>query len=140
MNAALPPRETRLFRACFLVAAAWNFAGALPGVFDPAGMFAREFGHALADPVQVAIYRGAWGTALLYGFGFLMVARDPARHCGVVAMGGMGKVLFALNLAWMYLNGWTSAFAVVVILGDIVFAAVFVAYFLRLRRSGIPLL
>ncbi|MFM2399009.1 MAG: hypothetical protein RL341_1166 [Pseudomonadota bacterium] len=136
----LPPREVRLFRAWFLIAAIWNFAGGLPGVFDPAGMFAHEFGYALADPVQVAVYRGAWGTALLYGFGFLAVARDPARHSGVVAMGGLGKALFALNLTYMYLNGWTSGFAILVILGDIVFTAAFVVYFLRLRRSGIPLL
>jgi hypothetical protein len=139
-SAALPAREARFFRAFFLVAAMWNFVGAVPGVLDPAGMFAREFGRALADPVQVAIYRGAWGTALLYGFGFLVVARNPARHSGVVAMGGLGKALFALNLAFMYLNGWTSWFAVVVIVGDIVFVAVFAGYFMRLRRSGIALL
>jgi hypothetical protein len=136
----LPPRELLAFRICFLIAAAWNFAGAVPGVLDPAGMFAREFGRVLADPVQVAIYRGAWGTALLYGFGFLAAARDPARHTGVVAMGGLGKALFALNLAVMYLNGWTSWFAIVVIVGDIVFVAAFLLYFARLRRSGIALL
>lgn len=136
-SAALPAREARFFRVCFLVAALWNLVGAVPGVLDPAGMFAREFGRALVDPVQVAIYRGAWGTALLYGFGFLLVARDPVRHSGVVAMGGLGKALFALNLAFMYLSGWTSWFAIVVIVGDIVFVAVFAGYFICLRRSGI---
>lgn len=137
---ALPARDLRFFRACFLIAAIWNFAGGLPGVIDPAGMFAREFGVVLTDPVQVAVYRGAWGTALLYGLGFLLVARNPARHAGVVAMGGLGKALFALNLGHLYLNGWTSAFAVVVIVGDILFVAAFAAYFVRLRRWGIALL
>lgn len=133
----LPSVEVRWFRAVFVIAALWNFAGALPGVFDPAGMFAREFGRTLTDPVHVAVYRGAWGTALLYGFGFLAVARHPARHAGVVAMGGLGKALFALNLGSMYSNGWTSGFALLVILGDIVFVAAFAVYFLRLRRHGI---
>jgi hypothetical protein len=129
-------RELLLFRWLFLIAALWNFAGALPGLFDTAGMFAREFGRELTDPVMVAVYRGAWGTALLYGFGFLMIAWNPVRHSGVVLMGGLGKALFALNLANMYLNGWTSDFAVIVIGGDIIFCALFVVYFVRLRQLG----
>lgn len=137
---ALSAAETRLFRAGFLVAAIWNFTGAVPGVLDPVGMFAREFGQALTDPVQIAIFRGAWGTALLYGFGFIAVAMQPARHTGVVAMGGLGKALFAGNLGIMYWNGWTSDLAVLVILGDIAFSAFFIAYFVRLRRRGIALL
>ncbi|MBP6012912.1 MAG: hypothetical protein KBA31_11855 [Alphaproteobacteria bacterium] len=70
-RAGMTPGETVFFRAVFVIAALWNFAGALPGLADPAGMFAREFGRELADPVMVAVYRGAWGTAFLYGFGFL---------------------------------------------------------------------
>jgi hypothetical protein len=124
------------FRYVFLIAALWNFAGAAPGLFNSAEMFASEFGRQLADPVMIAVYRGAWGTALLYGFGFLMTAYDPARHSGVVLMGGMGKALFALNLLYMYLAGWTSSFALAVIGGDFVFVALFVAYFFRLKRLG----
>lgn len=134
--AGLHGRELAAFRVLFLISALWNFAGALPGFFDSAGMFEQEFGRALTDPVLVAVYRGAWGTALLYGFGFLAVARDPVRHSGIVAMGGAGKAFFALNLLFMYLNGWTSDFAVVVIGGDAVFVALFAVYFLRLRRHG----
>ncbi len=138
---ARPPQEQPggamlLFRILFVIAAIWNFAGAIPGLFDTTGMFEREFGYALADPVMVAVYRGAWSTAFLYGFGFLMAAVNPARHTGVVLMGGAGKALFALNLFYMYMNGWTSSFAIVVILGDIVFVALFIAWFITLKRRG----
>ncbi len=133
-------RELNFFRIFFLISALWNFAGAFPGLLDSAGMFEREFGRELADPVMVAVYRGAWGTALLYGFGFLVVAHNPVRHTGVVMMGGLGKTLFALNLLVMYLNGWTSDFAVVVIGGDVVFVLLFVIYFLRLRHHGYALI
>ncbi|MVA96954.1 hypothetical protein GN330_06775 [Nitratireductor sp. CAU 1489] len=129
-------RELRLFRSFFTIAALWNFAGAVPGLFDTAGMFAREFGRDLSDPVMIAVYRGAWGTALLYGFGFLVVAWSPVRQSGVVLMGGLGKALFALNLAYLFLNGWTSDFAIVVIGGDVIFCSLFVVYFARLRRLG----
>ena len=140
ITTSLSSRELMAFRILFLISAIWNFAGAFPGLFDSAGMFAREFGRELTDPVLVAVYRGAWVTALLYGFGFLAVAHDPVRHSGVVLMGGVGKALFALNLLYMYLNGWTSDFATVVIGGDVLFVSFFVLYFLRLRQHGCSLI
>ncbi len=103
-------------------------------------MFAREFGRELTDPVLVAVYRGAWVTALLYGFDFLGVAYDPVRHSGVVLMGGVGKALFAGNLLYMFLNGWTSDFAIVVIVGDVIFVSLFVLYFRRLHQHGYSLI
>ncbi|MBX3525697.1 MAG: hypothetical protein KDJ20_04165 [Hyphomicrobiales bacterium] len=128
------------FRSLFLVAALWNFAGALPGLTDASAMFSREFGRELADPVMVAVYRGAWGTAFLYGFGFLIVAHDLLRHTGIVLMGGAGKALFALNLCYMYRSGWTSDFAIIVILGDVVFVGLFALYFMKVKRLGVSIL
>ncbi len=135
----LTDRERKLFAWLFVIAALWNFAGALPGFIDSKGIFAREFGRELADPVMVVVYRGAWGTALLYGFGFLMVARNPVRHTGVVLMGGFGKAFFALHLLYMYLKGWTSDFALVVIGGDVLFVAAFAAYLRSVKRHGYTL-
>ncbi len=132
----LDKNALRFFRILFVVSAIWNFAGAIPGLMDTAGMFEREFGRELSDPVLVAVYRGAWGTAFLYGFGFLMVAANPVRHTGIVLMGGTGKALFAINLLFMHLNGWTSPFAILVIVGDIIFIALFIAYFAMLKRHG----
>ena len=131
--------DVRLFKTLFVVSAIWNFAGALPGLLDSNRMFLQEFGRQLTDPVMVAVYRGAWGTAFLYGIGFLLAAYNPQRHTGIVLMGGLGKALFALNLLNMYLQGWTSAFSLFVILGDAVFVALFVYYFVRLKRCGITL-
>jgi len=133
-------RELTLFRILFLVAAVWNFAGAIPGLADPAGMFEREFGRSLMDPVMVSVYRGAWGTALLYGFGFLLVALRPMRHTGIIIMGGLGKALFALNLFQMFLNDWTSSFAIIVIAGDAVFVALFVIFLYRMKSNGLEIL
>jgi hypothetical protein len=136
---AFAGRELTLFRVLFCIAAVWNFAGAVPGLADPAGMFEREFGRALTDPVMVSVYRGAWGTALLYGFGFLLVALHPVRHTGIILMGGLGKALFALNLFQMFLNGWTSSFAIVVIAGDAVFVALFAFFFYRMKSKGLDI-
>jgi hypothetical protein len=134
-----PTREITAFRILFVISALWNFAGAIPGLMDSNAMFSQEFGRELTDPVLISVYRGAWGTAFLYGFGFLAAAYNPQRHTGIVLMGGLGKALFAVNLLNVYLHGWTSAFAIVVILGDVLFVAAFAVYFFRLKRSGTPL-
>lgn len=136
----LQPTDLKIFRWLFLISAVWNFAGAIPGLFDSQRMFLEEFGRELTDPVLISVYRGAWGTAFLYGFGFLAAAWNPARHTGIVLMGGLGKALFALNLLNMYLQGWTSSFAILVIAGDAVFVAAFAYYFLRLRQFGISMI
>ncbi|WP_397405164.1 hypothetical protein [Phenylobacterium sp.] len=138
--ATLAVPERRVIQALFVIAAIWNFAGSIPGIANPSGMFAQEFGRDLSDPVMVAVYRGAWVTSFLYALGFLLVARNPERHAGIVLMGGLGKALFAMNLAWMYLSGWTSDFAVVVIVGDAVFVTLFLIYLFRLRRAGFAVL
>jgi hypothetical protein len=52
----------------------------------------------------------------------------------------LGKALFAINLAVMHAQGWTSDFAILVIVGDGLFVVAFIVYFLRLRRHGIPCL
>lgn len=132
----LPARDIKLFRVLFIISALWNFAGAIPGLMNSETMFFQEFGRELSDPVLLAVYRGAWGTAFLYGFGFLAAAWNPQRHTGIVLMGGLGKALFALNLLNMYLKGWTSDFAIVVILGDVLFVAAFIYYIVRVKRFG----
>jgi len=48
-STGLTGQDLRLIRACFLIAALWNFAGAVPAVIDPTGMFAREFGRVLKN-------------------------------------------------------------------------------------------
>ncbi|MEM1145641.1 MAG: hypothetical protein AAGI88_23960 [Pseudomonadota bacterium] len=136
MQSKLDDSSLRFMRILFVVSATWNFAGAIPGLLNTAAMFEQEFGRTLDDPVMVAVYRGAWGTAFLYGFGFLLAARDPVRHTGVVLMGGAGKALFAINLLLMYLKGWTSSFALLVIIGDAIFVGLFIGYFASLRRAG----
>lgn len=130
------PFPIKLFRILFIVSAIWNFAGSLPGIIDSAGMFEREFGRTLNDPVLVSIYRGAWATSFIYAFGFLIAAKNPIQHCGIVLMGGIGKAGFAVNLLVMYLSGWTSSFAVLVIVGDIIFVVLFALYFAKLHAAG----
>ncbi|MBX7059635.1 MAG: hypothetical protein K1X75_16345 [Leptospirales bacterium] len=128
--------EIRLFRALFVLAAVWNMIGAGFGYFNTAYTFAHFFGKELTDPLILAIYRGAWGTTLIYFFGYLIVAKDPLKHSGIVIVGGIGKVAFAAKLLQLYLVGLAGPVIFVVVIGDLIFSLLFVFYFYRLYRAG----
>jgi hypothetical protein len=129
-------KEIKFFRLLFVVSALWNLTGALFGYFNTAYTFQGFFGRELADPLFYAIYQGAWGTTLVYIIGYAIVAYNPLRHTGIVIVGGIGKVGFAISLFKLYLAGIASSVVFVVIVGDLVFASLFLYYFWRVHKSG----
>jgi len=127
--------EIGLFRVAFVFAAIWNIVGAGFGYFNTDYTFFHFFGRELTDPLLHSIYKGAWGTTLVYIFGYLIVAYNPIRHSGIVIVGGIGKVGFAVTLLRLYLSGLAGSVVFIVIVGDFVFSAFFLYYFYRLFRT-----
>jgi hypothetical protein len=132
--------ELVLFRFLFLTAALWNLIGAIFGYFNTGFTFYNFFGKELLDPLVYAIYQGAWGTTLVYFFGYLIVAYNPVKHSGIVIVGGIGKVGFAVKLLQLYSQGIANPIVFVVIVGDFIFVAFFIYYFFRLRKSNIEII
>jgi len=128
-------KEIAFFRVIFVLAALWNLAGGILGYFNPGYAFELLFDRSLTDPLLHDIYRGACGTTLVYFIGYSIVAVDPARHTGIVIVGGIGKIGFAIQLLKLYLAGLANAGALVVIIGDALFFGLFLYYFYRLRRA-----
>jgi len=128
-------KEITFFKAVFIVSAIWNLIGAFFGYFNTAYTFQGFFNKALTDPLFYAIYQGAWGTTLVYFIGYLMVAYNPLKHTGIVIVGGIGKIGFAISLLKFYLAGLAGPIVFVVIAGDFVFALLFLYYFFSLYRS-----
>jgi hypothetical protein len=128
--------EIRLFRALFIAAAIWNLCGGVLGYFNPAQAFTLLFDRSADDPVLLAVFRGATGTTLTYFFGYLIVAFNPLRHTGIVIVGGIGKVGFAIQMLKFYSAGLANANALVIVVGDMVFGALFLYYFYRLVKTG----
>ena len=127
--------EVKIFRILFVVAAIWNLIGTVFGYFNTAYTFAGFFDRALTDPLFYAIYKGSWGTTFVYFFGYLIVAYRPLKHSGIVIVGGIGKVGFLITLVKLYLAGLANAYVFIVIVGDTIFALLFIYYFWRLYRS-----
>lgn len=132
----MPSRELTFFRALFIISAIWNLIGAIFGYFNTAYTFEGFFNRVLNDPLYYAIYQGAWGTTLVYFIGYSIVAYNPLRHTGIVIVGGIGKVGFAITLLKFYMSGTAGPIVFVVIIGDFVFALLFLYYFIRLYKTS----
>ena len=128
-------KQITLFRTLFILAALWNLLGALLGYFNTEFTFQLFFGRELSDPLIYAIYNGAWGTTLVYIIGYLIVAYNPIRHTGIVIVGGIGKVGFAIKLLQLYLAGLANPVVLTVIIGDLIFSLLFLYYFFQLYKS-----
>ncbi len=123
------------FKHLFIIAAEWNLAGAILGFFNTAFTFELIFEQELSDPLMFAVYQGAWGTTLTYFIGYLIVARDPFRHFGVVLTGGIGKLGFIVTLLKLYTAGIAGAVVFVIVIGDALFLVAFAYYFFKLFKA-----
>lgn len=125
-------KDFPFFTRLFVLAAIWNLVGALFGYFNTEYTFQGLFGRELNDPLFYEVYKGAWGTTLMFFIGYLMVAYDPIRHSGVAIIGGIGKLFFAIAELQLYLSGLANAVILIIVVGDFVFCAFFVYYFSEL--------
>ena len=132
--------DIKFFKIFFIVAALWNLIGTIFGYFNTAFTFNGFFDRELTDPLFYAIYQGAWGTTLVYFFGYLIVAHNPIKHTGIVIVGGIGKVGFAIKLLQLYLAGLANPVVFIVIVGDSIFGLLFVYYFYRLFKANIKII
>ena len=128
--------EIRLFRTIFIVAAIWNLCGGVLGYLNTEVAFELLFGRPADDPVLLSVFRGATGTTFTYFFGYMIVARHPLRRTGIVIIGGIGKVGFALQMWKFYVADLATANALVVVVGDLLFTGIFLYYFYRLVKTG----
>ncbi len=126
--------EFPFFTIFFIFVALWNLIGAVFGYFNTALTFQYFFSRELTDPLIYAIYKGAWGTTLVYFIGYLIVAFNPARHTGIVIVGGIGKVGFAIKLLQLYLLGIANPIVFVVIIGDFICSLFFLYYLVQMYK------
>lgn len=128
-------KTLKLIRTIFIAGAGWNLLGAVFGYFNTAFTFEQFFGRALTDPLMHQIYQGAWGTTFVYFFGYLLVAKDPVKHVGIVVVGGIGKVGYAMKLLQLYTAGLAEPVVWIVIVGDFFFCLAFAWYFYKLYQA-----
>ena len=121
-----------LFTVLFILAALWNLIGAGFGYFNTDYTFQGLFDRELNDPLFYEIYKGAWGTTLMFFIGYVLVAYDPVKHVGIALIGGIGKLSFAIAELQLYFAGYANSKILIIVFGDFVFCALFVYYFAKL--------
>jgi len=129
-------KNLTFIKVLFIVAALWNLIGAIFGYFNTAYTFNGFFARQLTDPLFYSIYQGAWGTTLVYFVGYSIVAYNPLKHTGIVIVGLIGKIGFAISLLKFYLAGLAESVVFIVIIGDFIFSILFFYYFFLLYKAN----
>jgi len=129
-------KNLTFIKVLFIVAALWNLIGAIFGYFNTAYTFNGFFARELTDPLYYEIYKGAWGTTLVYFIGYSIVAHNPLKHTGIVIVGLIGKIGFAITLLKFYLAGLAGSVVFIVIIGDFIFSILFFYYFFLLYKAN----
>lgn len=127
-------KNFQFFSGIFLIAALWNLVGACFGYFNTSFTFQGVFDRPLNDPLFYEIYKGAWGTTLMFFIGYLMVAYNPVKHWGIAIIGGIGKLSFAISELQLYLAGLANSKIMIIVVGDFLFCGLFIWYFLKIIK------
>jgi predicted acyltransferase len=117
------------WRLMFAVAAAFNAAVGLAMLFAPAAI---SGGSVASDPALL-VARTAALLILTYAIGYAMVAWAPRDHRGIVILGVIGKLSLVALVAWMAAMGEVPMATVVLVSGDLLFAAAFIVFLRRVR-------
>lgn len=130
-----PEKSKKTHVKLFLIAAVYNFLGAIVPIVDPKGHFEVFFkGTVTESPALMMINQAFWVTVLFFGIGYYMISRDPVRNRGIIWLGAMGKLYVFGLWTWHYLTDLTAPFALVGATGDLIFACLFLLY---LRKNPV---
>lgn len=91
-------------RRVYLIAALYGIVVLLPGFF-----MEREFGLSMPPAVtHPEFYHGFYGSALVWQFAFLLIARDPVRYRPLMLITVLEKLAFLLACLWLWGAGRLS--------------------------------
>ncbi len=119
------------WRLVLAAAALWTMLGAVPAFLDTASAYERFHGSPAGSPELLAIYRGSWGQSFLFAVGYLVAAFNPVRHALVIGLGVVGKIVYAAGFVGPVLAGEAGSLAFAAVIGDFVFAGLFLAFLIQ---------
>lgn len=117
--------NSKFWKILFLIAGLYTAGGVLPGIIDPEKGVLEFTGRVIEDWFVIYFFRSLWITVSVFGIGFLIVAKNPNKHIGIVIMGFLGKLLFATNVLMQNQNGNLSQMAMTAAVVDLIFVTAF---------------
>lgn len=123
-------------RRLLLASAAWNIAGGVTSLADPANHFKQMYTVAPAanDALLMYFYQCTWINVLAWGLAYLLAALWPQSRKAVLAAGAAGKAAYFLACAALVLSGVGRPLVLAFGVGDLLMAGLFV-WALRSQRS-----
>ena len=123
------------YRRVFLAGAIWNLAGGAFIVAATGWIFATA---GLPTPSPPMYYQSWIALFIVFGFGYYLVARDLDRNRDIALLGGIGKLAFAAIFLYHYIEspGQAPAFFWIPLIGDVVFAVLFLRFYSLRARGG----
>ncbi len=136
-NTRSAPRSVQRFQALFLLAAAWNLAGAIMGLvfLEPLSKLAWPEAALLNDPISTQFTMMVFGLIGVLAIGYLLVAFDPSRNRGLVLVAAIGKpvvLAFGIYFSWSTGTSWLLVPAA----GVVFFTLSFWWYLVSTRELG----
>jgi len=125
-----------------LIAAAWNIAGAVISLADPANHFSQMYTTVPAaadDALLMYFYQCTWINVLAWGGAYALAAFWPQSRAAVLAAGGAGKAVYFLACAALVASGAGKPLVLAFGLADLLMAALFGWALLSQRRRDGPL-
>ena len=118
-----------------LASAAWNLAGGISSLADPANHFRQMYAVAppANDPLLMYFFQCTWINVIAWGLAYGLAAFWPRSRAAVLAAGGAGKAVYFLACAALVGSGVGKPLVMVFGLGDLAMAGLF-AWALVSRR------
>ena len=129
----LAPERARLYRAIFLLAAAYNTAFGLWAALWPRAFF-DLFG--LQPPEYPAVWQCLGMMVGVYAYGYYLLARKPERYCGFIWIALAGKTFGPLGFLYSASTGalpWS--FGWICVFNDVIWWPVFWRFALTHARE-----
>jgi hypothetical protein len=116
------------------VAAVLNVLVGLGAMVQPARFYHLAYSYdGPIDGAWLQLHVGFWFLIALFGAGYWLAARDPVHNRGILVLGVIGKVSFALYWIAQVAVWRANAFLLPAALGDLALAALFVRHLRRHR-------
>ncbi|MFN4244143.1 MAG: alkyl hydroperoxide reductase [Tepidisphaerales bacterium] len=103
-SAGIGPREMRIYRASFLLAAIYNVLWGTAVILFPTLPF-RLAGLPLPDPVGLLLWQCIGMFVLVYAVGYAYLWHDPLRYAPFALVATLGKIFGPIGWLWAYTQG-----------------------------------
>lgn len=129
-------RVTNKYRTFFQVSALYNFLAAFNGLFFFDRMNRMFYGpQKILYGVTTFILKTFYTHVFVFGTGYYIVSRDPAKNRGIVWMGMLAKIVFFFVAIPYYLRKKITAITFILAFGDLVFGMLFGLFLWKTRNE-----